>query len=358
MGVHYLDIKEYENNLELAISQLKEELGEDIFNSLPKIAKDMLIKERRNNLHNEWKQMNRDRFDRNMKIAEENAYRMLKDFGEIKHETIGYSTAYRKFNTISIGFQEDSLVLEHPELLLDNKIVSFPKQTVLNMKKRIKETVDDAESFKEIERPARHYAYFKLHSNGRSVISTRAIYVSMERFEESIDMLYNELNDVIEKAKEVADGYEDIFSTDKQSNLTFHFNSYYYPSPKSVINWGMELPEIIKCESFDIFTANEDTEEIECIAQCSNFLQPGVECSSLNELCQYFDNKVCILNPAPHIADIKSVKTYTDLRVSSKSPIKRIPHYLDPSVKYLLEFHGHVGVITNLSPNFRSSRTR
>lgn len=56
MAVHYLDVKEYENN-RTSFSQLKEELGEEIFNSQPKIVKDMLIKERRNNQHNEWKQL-------------------------------------------------------------------------------------------------------------------------------------------------------------------------------------------------------------------------------------------------------------------------------------------------------------
>lgn len=43
-----------------------------------------------------------------MRIAEENAYRMLEDFGEIKHETSGCSAAYKKFDTASLGFQEDS----------------------------------------------------------------------------------------------------------------------------------------------------------------------------------------------------------------------------------------------------------
>lgn len=140
---HYLDGKEYENKLKLAISQLKVELGQNIVYSLPHIAWDTLMKERRTILHNKWKQMNKSCYGRNMWIAEEKADKMLREFGEVKDDTIGNIIAYKIIKTINVGFQEDSLILKHPKLLLDNKIFSFPKQTVNNMTRIIKKIVDD-----------------------------------------------------------------------------------------------------------------------------------------------------------------------------------------------------------------------
>lgn len=41
--------------------------------------------------------MNRERHEKNTRRAEEYAERILTKFGKFKHETIGYSTDYKKF---------------------------------------------------------------------------------------------------------------------------------------------------------------------------------------------------------------------------------------------------------------------
>ncbi|MCQ9168426.1 DNA polymerase, partial [Corynebacterium amycolatum] len=61
----------------------------------------------------------------------------------------------------------------------------------------------------------------------------------------------------------------------------------------------------------------------------------------------YFNDQVCILTLVDHLKDIRDISGYTDLRILRESPIQSIS-VLNPEIKYLLKYNGHLGVIFNL----------
>ncbi|ODQ76885.1 hypothetical protein BABINDRAFT_183126 [Babjeviella inositovora NRRL Y-12698] len=278
---------EYELNKSKAVELLEKEYTKDVWNSFPQLAKNGLIEFKRQELNTEWRSNNLSRHYERMRRAEEQAERMLEDE---KPERVGYLKSYHRFKSVSLGFHEDSLLLNQPELLVDNRIISFPKSTIISMKERMIETITDAESFTDVERDANSYMYFRVFTNGISSLSTRSISVRLSTIDNDIDKLYTEFYNQIERVKNLQGGYEPIYSTDKSSNTVFYFTSLYYPKPKSVLFWGDDIPTIIFRESFDVFTANDL--DINCITQCSDFLESGLECNSLQEIYNYFDNKI------------------------------------------------------------------
>ncbi|WP_375667104.1 DNA polymerase, partial [Bartonella sp. CL26QHWL] len=94
---------------------------------------------------------------------------------------------------------------------------------------------------------------------------------------------------------------------------------------------------------------------IDCIIQCSRFLDSKTNFDKLNDIIQHFNNKVCILTPQHYVLDINEIRSYSDLRLHHDSPIKSFS-VIDPDIKYLLMYKEHVGVLYDFKESRRAVR--
>lgn len=332
----------YESNIEEALSNLKEQFG-DTFNFFPEEAKKALLEKERQLIHSKWINENIEKAKARTRHAKETARHLIKSSMPIDRIG-GYLPSYKRRKSISISLEEScefTHVEKHPVVSNGVRIYGFRKETILGMKNRIIKAIEEANSYENVTKDAVSYMYFKMNNNGKVVASTRAMSVFDYSFEEDVDNLFKEYDNVIKSINDSVYGYEALFSKASNTYTIFYMTALYFPSPKSVLFWGENIPKVLRCNIFSIFTANDLTKD--CIEQCSDFLWKK-SFKSLDEIIEYANGNVCIICPQTFISHVQDIKSYSDIRVHPDSPIKTLS-VIDPSVKYLIHFKEHIGVI-------------
>lgn len=337
----------YDSNFKEAYANIKEQF-KDTFDSFPEEARKALIEKERQLLHNKWLNENLDKSMGRSMRAKEMAKNLMKS--SLNVERIGgYLPSYKRRKSVSISIEESCEfphVEKEPTLSSGAHIFGFRKKTILGMKKRILNAIEEAESYENVTKCSVSYMYFKLFNNGKVIASTRSLSVYGSSFEEDVDRLFEEYDKIINKINECVYGYEKIFTNNCKTYTTFYMTSLYFPSPKSVLFWGKDIPEILNCEIFSVFTANDIKKD--CIEQCSNFLWKGTNFSTLDQIIEYANGNICIVCPQTFINHVQEIRSYSDIRVHPDSPIKTLS-VIDPSVKYLIHFKEHIGVLFNFT---------
>ncbi len=345
---------EYDKNYDFAVSLLIEQYGE-LFNTFPKEAKDGLITRERQILNSQWEQDNLRKAEERSKKAREMAKQMK---SKMQIERLGQSSmgAYKRYKSVSISMEESceyKHVEPNPTIVDGAKIRGFRKETILGMKHRIINAIRESESYQNITRTPVSYMYFKMYNNGKICGSTRTISVYEDTFEEDVEALFIAYDNIVKHINDTVYGYESLFSQDANVYTVFYMTALYFPSPRSVLFWGKNIPKIINCGIFKIFSANDTNKD--CIEQCSQYLWNNQVFYTLDEIIEYANGNVCILTPQFYIRNIKEIKSYSDIRVHTDSPIKTL-NVIDPSVKYLLQFKEHIGVLFDFKQQKRDNK--
>nr|CAD91889.1 DNA-polymerase [Babjeviella inositovora] len=347
---------EYNINYGQAISDITAELGEEVFNSFPQIAKDALIEKERQILHNKWKNKNIEEINERTKKSKI----MAKEMASLKvSDRIGYGEPLGRMirhKSISLGLEEScefSNVEASPVLHAGARLFGFRKETILGIHnvllvylKKVRVLVIYLEHHS--------YMYFKIITNGRRSASTRSVGLDKHTYEEDVKILFEQFDKLILNINKVAHGYEHIFMDTSNNYTTFHISALYFPKPRSVLQWGQNIPEIINCGVFDIFTANSI--QTDCIAQCSNYIWKGIMLKSIDDIINKANGNVCIVYPQSYINHVKEIKSYSDIRIHSNLPIKSLA-VIDQAIVYLIQYREHLGVLHNMRTQSRNTRT-
>ncbi|KAJ2252931.1 hypothetical protein GGI13_002989 [Coemansia sp. RSA 455] len=138
----------------------------------------------------------------------------------------------------------------------------------------------------------------------------------------------------------------------KVTHTRFHFVVKYYPEPQCINNWGTGIKAVEKCPLFDLFTANDENN---CILQCARRIWgEDAKEDCIAKLIERSNRKVCILHPRHNVQNVFNITSYSDLVVSSISPIKEISVIASPDIIYLLEWKGHLAVLENMKEQKRN----
>ncbi|KAF5139574.1 hypothetical protein G9O61_00g022670 [Vairimorpha ceranae] len=93
-----------------------------------------------------------------------------------------------------------------------------------------------------------------MYNNGKICGSTRTISVYEDTFEEDVDALFIAYDNIVKHINDTVYGYESLFSQDANVYTVFYMTALYFPSPRSVLFWGKNIPKIINCGILDIFS--------------------------------------------------------------------------------------------------------
>nr|WOF72297.1 DNA polymerase [Saccharomycopsis crataegensis] len=338
--------KQYDRNYDIAVSELEEQFGKDIFSSFPEIAKEGLIEQKRQILNTEFERLALEETIKRKEKAKKISAAILAKGYNFSEEDIGYVKTYHKFKSVSLGFQEDSLQLTNPNLFLGGRLLGFHKDQILGLKDRIHEIITEAYTYKPREKTPVSYAYFRVFNNDTVVGSTPTQFIHLNEEEEDLNSLCKRFDDLIELFNSHQYHYQYLFSTEQnQCNAVLYFTSLYFPSPKDHTKWGDNIESNLKFSCFQLFTANTDGSD--CVQQCGRFLDRNLDAKTLTDITDRFNNHVLIFNLADHIKNVQDIKNFYDLRIDPNSPIKEF-NVINPTIKYLLSHNGHIGVMHKL----------
>lgn len=261
---------------------------------------------------------------------------------------------FKRGLTEAMYYEQSSEFLKNTSSYNGLNIRLFNKEDIFKFKNDIIKIIDESESYEDVYRLPMSYMYFKIYNKGEIIASTKACSLEKDTFEEDVDDLYKTLYSMLDEIVKRVYGYEALFTTETYSYIVFHVKSMYFPNPSCVSNWGKDLPKVINCGVFKIFTANDVNTS--CITQCSQYVC-NKEIDTLDGLIEEYNGNVCILTPQSYIKNIKHIKSYSDIRLFPSSPIKSLS-IIDPAIVYLIIFKEHIGVIFDMTkPKYNRSVT-
>ena len=236
---------------------------------------------------------------------------------------------------------------EEPVGLIPNVIQGFRKKTIENMVPQMEEIWRRANAHQDVQRSASGYMMFHLWTGNKRQAGTRAVSVA-SGVAENLPYLWDALDQLIDDINKVKAGYSHLFKGEI-SYMHFYFKANYYPNPKSVINWGVDIRPIERREYFNIFTASDN--KINCVVQCGQRLfgsEFNGKCiDDIIKIAKQHNKSICIMKPHTSIRHLSDITEYKDLVIEANSPVKKFTH-IQTNTIYLLHYDAHLGIIEDM----------
>jgi hypothetical protein len=246
-----------------------------------------------------------------------------------------------------------------PVSYMTGMILSFRKQTILDLEARVTKLVKHVCSYKKkgVVRGPRAFMLFTLSTRGKTIASTKQVNamvtdpVNCDPWEDQVDKLFYSLDVLLHYIQQARGGYGEIY-TGGVSYVQFVFTAICYPTPGCVENWGNNLQDVELRKEFDIFTASDPN--VSCILQCAKrIFGPDATESTLEEIEHRLNGNLYVFTLHYTTKGISNVEGYRDLAIDPFSPLKKFS-VIDTDIKYLLHDKGHVGVLENLKEESRN----